>query len=193
MEKLTKISRKEVLKNLGFYDELPGPEATAKIEECEKFLLENIHPRYMCMCYDLRAEGGRIIFENCDLKLAGDKILSELYYCKKAVLFCATLSGEIDMEIGLEKDIEKGVMLDAIAAAALEDYCDLIELDIAAKFPSYQITYRFSDAYGDLPLHSSNDFVAVLDSERKIGVSVDEKGKFTPRYSITAILGLKEK
>lgn len=195
MENVFSISRKQVLKNLGYENEMPSSEDILKIEECENFVAENIHPRYMCKCYELDTEGDRVVFKDCDLKLAGSKILSELYYCKKAVLFCATLSGEIDMEIGLAgmKDIERAVLLDVVCAAALESYCDWIETDIAAKFPDYQITYRFSSEYGDLPIHSANDFVAVLDAERRIGVSVDDSGRYTPRFSITAILGLKEK
>ncbi len=200
MERLTGINRKQILKNLNYEDETADQITLEKISDCEILVLKNIHPRYMGKCYNLRSENDRVflvdnqIKEN-ELKLSGEKILSELYYCEKAVLFCITLSGDIDMEIGLieKQDIEKAIMLDAVAAAALEDYCDIVEKDVSAKYPDYQITYRFSPAYGDMPVNTNNDFVAMLDAQRRIGVSVSESGKFTPRYSIAAILGLKKK
>lgn len=195
MEKLVSINRNNVLNYLGYSDEQPSKETMDKIDAYEKIILENIHPRYMCKCYDLKKEDGRVSFVDCDLKLPGNKISSELFYCKKAVLFCATLSDDIDLLISLagKEDIEKAVILDCLSAAALEDFCDLIEIDISEKFPAYQITFRFSPLYGDLPEGAESEFVAILDSERKIGVSYSDNGVFTPRYSITAILGLKEK
>lgn len=195
MKELKTIDRKIILKNLGYEAELIDKSFMDKIDTYEEELLTNIHPRYMCKCYDLAKEDGKVSLADCDLPLQGPKIANELYYCKKAVLFCATLSGDIDLLIGLANrdDIEKAVILDGIAAAALEEYCDMVETDIADKFPDYQITFRFSPAYGDLPEGSERDFTAVLDSERRIGVSYSESGVFTPRYSITAILGLMEK
>lgn len=200
MERLTKINRKQILQNLNYDDENADKDTLRKIDDCEMLVLNNIHPRYMGKCYNLKSENDRIYLVDSQikdnyLKLSGEKILSELYYCEKAILFCITLSGDIDMEIGLieRQDIEKAIMLDAVAAAALEGYCDIVEKDVSSKYPDYQITYRFSPLYGDLPAATNNDFVAMLDAERRIGVSVSAGGKFTPRYSIAAILGLKKK
>lgn len=195
MKELKAIDRRLILRNLGYQAEIIDNNFMEKIDAYEEELLKNVHPRYMCKCYDLAKEDGKVSLADCDLPLQGPKIANELYYCKKAVLFCATLSGDIDLLIGLANrdDIEKAVILDCIAAAALEEYCDMVETDIAEKFPNYQITFRFSPAYGDLPEGSERDFTAVLDSERRIGVSYSESGSFTPRYSITAILGLMEK
>lgn len=200
LERLTGINRKQILKNLSYEDETADKITLEKISDCEILVMKNIHPRYMGKCFNLRSENDRVYLvdnqtKGNELKLSGEKILSELYYCEKAVLFCITLSGDIDMEIGLieKQDIEKAIMLDAVASAALEDYCDIVEKDVSAKYPDYQITYRFSPAYGDMPVNTNSDFVAMLDAERRIGVSVSESGKFTPRYSIAAILGLKKK
>lgn len=195
MKELKTVDRKRILKNLGYEAEIIDRSFMEKIDAYEEELFEHIHPRYMCKCYELSKADGKVSLANCDLPLQGQKIANELYYCKKAVLFCATLSGDIDLLIGLvnREDIEKAVILDCIAAAALEEYCDIVETDIASKFPDYQITFRFSPTYGDLPEGSEHDFTAVLDTERRIGVSYTKNGVFTPRYSITAILGLMEK
>ncbi len=195
MKELKTIDRKIILKNLGYQAELIDKSFMDKIDAYEEELLQNIHPRYMCKCYDLAKGDGKVSLADCDLPLQGPKMANELYYCKKAVLFCATLSGDIDLLIGLanREDIEKAVILDCIAATPLEEYCNMVETDMAEKFPNYQITFRFSPRYGDLPEGSERDFTAVLDSERRIGVSYSESGVFTPRYSITAILGLMEK
>lgn len=195
MKEIKSIDRKVILKNLCYEAEIIDKSFMDKIDLYEEELLSNIHPRYMCKSYDLVKEEGRVLLAECDLPLQGAKIANDLYYCKKAVLFCATLSGDIDLIIGLagREDVEKAIILDGIAAAALEEYCDIVEADIAEKFPDYQITFRFSPSYGDLPEGSERDFTAVLDSERRIGVSYGENNMFTPRYSITALLGLMEK
>lgn len=195
MKKLAAINRKTVLKFLGYEAELIGPELMEKIDALELELLSNIHPRYICKAFDLDKADGKVSLKDCDLLLPGEKISRELYYCSKAALFCATLSDDIDLLISLagREDIERAVILDCLAAAALEEYCDLVEEDIASRFPEYQITFRFSPLYGDLPQGTESDFTAILDSGRKIGVSYSENGVFTPRFSITAIIGLKEK
>ncbi len=195
MKEIKSVDRKIILKNLSYEAEIIDKSFMDKIDVYEEEVLANIHPRYMCKCYDLVKEDGKVSLAECDLPLQGPKIANDLYYCEKAVLFCATLSGDIDLVIGLagREDVEKAVILDGIAAAALEEYCDMVETDIADKFPNYQITFRFSPTYGDLPEGSERDFTAVLDTERRIGVSYSEANRFTPRYSITAILGLMEK
>lgn len=192
MRKLSTINRKTALKFLGYEAELISPELAAKIDECELLLLENIHARYMSKCYNLIKAEGKVSLSECDLPLPGAKIANELFYCEKAVLFCATLSDDIDLLISVEssKDIERGVILDCLAAAALEEYCDIVEQDIKEKYKDYKFTFRFAPLYGDLPEGAERDFTCVLDSERRIGVSYSENGIFTPRYSITAILGL---
>lgn len=200
MEKLKAINRRQIFKNLNCENEMVDRDTLQKVDDCEMLVLNNIHPRYMGKCFNVKNGEDRICLSDSqtrgnDIEIFGKKIISELYYCEKAVLFCITLSGDIDLEIGLieKQDIEKAIMLDAVASAALEDYCDLVEKDVSEKFPDYQITYRFSPLYGDMPINMNNDFVAVLDAERRIGVCVSESGKFTPRYSIAAVLGLKKK
>lgn len=195
MKELKAIDRKLILKNLGYEAELVDEDFRSKIDLCEEEVLANIHPRYMCRAFDLVLQDGKIVLPEPDLMLPGSKITNELYYCNKAVFFCATLSGDIELSLDIagREDVEKAVIMDSIASAALEDYCDLIELDIAEKFPGYQLTYRFSTRYGDMSEGCEYEFAAIMDTERKIGVSFTEAGTATPRYSIIAILGLKNK
>lgn len=195
VKNLKSINRRTVLKFLGYEAALISPELMEKIDTLEEELISNIHPRYMCKVFDLEKVDGKVELKNYNLTLPGEKISKELYYCSKAVLFCATLSDDIDLMISIagREDIERAVILDCLAAAALEEYCDLVEEDIASRFPDHKITFRFSPLYGDLPQGTESEFTAVLDSERKIGVSYSENGVFTPRFSITAIIGLKDK
>ena len=196
MKEIKTIDRRVVLKNLGYEAERIDDDFMRKLDICEEKILPYIHPRYISCCYDIEIENERIIFTKPDLQLPGEKIVKDLYYCKKAVLFCATISDEAEPEIlAAEKtDIEKAVMLDSMAHAALEECCDNIEKEIAAKYPEYQITYRFSPAYEDLPKETNVDFTAVLNSESLAGISYNpDTEQFSPKYSIAAILGLMNK
>ena len=195
MDEIKGIDYKIVLKNLGYEAEQIDPMFIEKLDICEEEIFSSFLPRFTSKCYTIKKDEDRILLVEPDMYLPGKKIEKDLYYCDKAVLFCATVSGKTDVLIQRAEAsaIEKAVLMDSIAWGALEKYCDYIETDVSAKYPDYILTNRFSAKYGDFPIGSSKDFTAILDSERKIGVSCNEAGVFSPRYSLTGILGLIRK
>jgi hypothetical protein len=54
------------------------------------------------------------------------------------------------------------------------------------------ITRRFSPGYGDLPLDIQPALLAVLDAERRIGLTCTQSLILLPRKSVTALIGLGE-
>lgn len=54
------------------------------------------------------------------------------------------------------------------------------------------MTWRFSPGYGDLPLETQRELVRVLDTHRKIGVSLTGSCLMMPSKSVTAILGISD-
>ena len=49
---------------------------------------------------------------------------------------------------------------------------------------------RFSPGYGDLPLSAQKNIFAVLDPERRIGLTLNSSLLMSPSKSVTAFVGL---
>ena len=130
------------------------------------------------------------------LKFEGKAIDALLHDCEICAIFCATIGNDIEALIRKWqlKDLAFAAMLDACASSAVESLCDAVEKDMANEFGAQglYLTDRFSPGYGDLPLSIQPDFCVVLDTSRKIGVSVSESGIMIPRKSVTAIVGISK-
>ena len=75
------------------------------------------------------------------------------------------------------------------AAAAVEQMCDQIELELQGHFPGCSFPFRYSPGYGDLPLELQNPLLDLLDAPRRVGLCASASHILTPRKSVTAILG----
>ena len=51
---------------------------------------------------------------------------------------------------------------------------------------------RVSPGYGDISLTMQKDIFAILDCERKIGITLNEDLLMSPSKSVTAIAGIKK-
>lgn len=86
------------------------------------------------------------------------------------------------------------VIYQAAAAAMVETYCDEVNERIrqdAAQRGMY-CRPRFSPGYGDFPIAHQRDFSRLLDTPRKIGLTVTESCLLAPIKSVTAVIGLSE-
>ena len=76
-----------------------------------------------------------------------------------------------------------------VTAAAVEQMCDQIELELQGHFPGCSFPFRYSPGYGDLPLELQNPLLDLLDAPRRVGLCASASHILTPRKSVTAILG----
>ncbi len=164
------------------------------IDNCEKELLNSITPAYYYSIFNINHEPNKVTLENCDLSLIGEDISNHLKDCDKAILFCATLSHGPDklIRINQVRDMTKSIIIDALASAAIEQICDLIQEEIKERFPSLYQTWRFSPGYGDLPLDIQKEFINVLSATKRAGISSTNTNMLIPSKSVTAIIGLSE-
>ena len=86
-------------------------------------------------------------------------------------------------------DMLRALALDCSAAAAVEQMCDQIELELQGHFPGCSFPFRYSPGYGDLPLELQNPLLDLLDAPRRVGLCASASHILTPRKSVTAILG----
>ncbi len=85
----------------------------------------------------------------------------------------------------------KGIVTDCIGSAAIEAFCDKINLSF--DNPDF-LRPRFSPGYGDLPLECQRNIIEFLQTKKNIGMSLTESLMMVPVKSVTAIIGIgKEK
>lgn len=196
--KLEKINRDEAFRYMGQRGELSeGLRALA--DECEARLLEVVSPRFVYTVFglDIKIEiglGERVSVCGTALTLAGESIREHLKGCGKCVLMAATLGAGVDSLIReLESTaMEKAFVTDALASAAIEQVCDMAELEIKERLAGFSLTWRFSPGYGDLPLGIQKQFIDVLNAPKRIGLTVTDNQILVPRKSVTAIIGVSE-
>jgi 5-methyltetrahydrofolate--homocysteine methyltransferase len=84
----------------------------------------------------------------------------------------------------------KALITDAFAGVAIEQVCDKVEEQIKEMMPDKYMTYRFGIGYGDLPLEQIAEFLAVLGTQKTIGVTVTAGNMMSPSKSVACITGI---
>lgn len=193
---LKQLDRAEAFRYMG----MRGGEIPEKInelaDECEQRLLAAISPKFVYAVFELERlhDTDGILVKNTPLVLKGKSIAEHLAGCEKCVLFAATLGAGADTVIrGFESGaMEKAVIADSLASAAIEQVCDLAEQEIKEKLAGMNFTWRFSPGYGDLPLDIQRDFLETLNAAKRIGLTVTDSLILIPRKSVTAVIGVSE-
>ena len=161
-------------------------EAFLQLDQCAK-------KRSVCRIFQLeQMADDRFKIGKLDVKSKG--LGKNLKGCSSVAVFGATLGIEVDRLIQRSsvRNMAKAVVVQACAAAYLEEYCDQIqeELRREKEKEALYLRPRFSPGYGDLSLALQKDIFAVLDCPRKIGITLNESLLMSPSKSVTAIIGV---
>jgi 5-methyltetrahydrofolate--homocysteine methyltransferase len=192
---INNINKNEVARYLGYKDTLPDVAMTKIILECEEKLRKAIKPRYCYKIFELKSVEDGVLLEGTELVLKGESISNHLKDCEKAVVMCATLSGEVDKMLRFTEpqNMINTIVTDALANVCIEQVCDEVEKIIQSENEGYNLTWRFGVGYGDFPITTQNDFLQVLDAGKRIGVCATESSILTPKKSVTCVIGLSKK
>lgn len=194
MLKIEKLDRGEAFRYMGF----KGGEIKENIlkitEECEQELLKAIAPRYVYRVFEIEKNDEGVLLKNTSSIFKGNDIAAHLEGCNRCVLMCVTLSADTDGLIRrYEADsMEKAVIADSLASAAVEQACNLAEKEIQEAIGAYNYTWRFSPGYGDFPLDIQKEFLDIIDAPKRIGVNITDSLILVPRKSVTAVMGISE-
>ena len=111
-------------------------------------------------------------------------------------LLAATLGQEVDRQISLAQQINMfdGMTLDACASVRIDAFIDqFIKSDIKPGLhEGEKLTQRFSPGYGDLSMNAIEDIIAILNAQKRIGLSVTRSLMMSPIKSVTAIIGINK-
>lgn len=183
---------KEAVRYLGYGKETADERTRGMISEAFLQLEETADPKSICRIFDIgqNLEEG---IEIGNLTIISHSLARNLQGCDKAVLFGATLGAETDHLIRRASltDMSRAVVLQACAAAYLEEYCDARQRVIAEEMEREGrfLRPRFSPGYGDFDIHYQEPIMRMLDCAKQIGLAMTDGYMMTPSKSVTAVIG----
>lgn len=174
---------------LGYLDE----PMRALAEKLVKRLKEVCTPKivYREFAVERKGDGIYLLSEY----FGGEDIKKHLEGCERCILMSLTLGVRADglLRTLESSDMSAAVVCDTLCSVLTEQLCDEAQSQIAAEYSGRFITQRYSPGYGDLPLDTNKSIAKLLDTPKRIGVSVTESCLLLPRKSVTAIIGISEK
>lgn len=188
------IDRKEVLRYLGYGKSAADENVNLLIDQCAMELYDVASPKHIYKIMPVSETGDEIHAEGVTIK--SRNLTKNLFGCDRMVLFAATLGPQVDQLIAKKSCLamSEAVIMQATAAVAIEEYCDLCQDEIAkvAVEEGFFLRPRFSPGYGDFSIAHQHDFMRLLDCPRKIGLTMTEKYLLVPSKSVTAVIGLSK-
>lgn len=186
---------KEILRYLG-YGKQDADEAVMKlIVSCLGELKGVIRPKYLAREFPLvldesGIDGGCFRTESRNLR-------RNLEDCEGIVVFAATLGTGADYLLGRYSRVRmsRAVVLQAAAAALLEEYCNGVCGELAGKYKEKGLFLRprFSPGYGDFPLDVQPELLDALEAGKRLGIKLTDSFLMMPSKSVTAVMGISSK
>ena len=160
---------------------------------CESEIREKISPRVAFLRLPIERTDGCLCIG--DIKTESTALLKTLDGYSEAVIFAVTLGTDVDRLIRSASLVSKlrGFILDSVASAYAEALCELAEKKIFNALDGVILGKRFSPGYADLPLSVNRELLSLLGSDKNIGIYILDSALMSPRKSVTAIIGVKEK
>ena len=128
------------------------------------------------------------------IPLPGTTLLRHLEGCSEAYLACGTLGPGLDA-LQRRVSVKSGadaLIVQAIGAAMIERQMDAVEDEIRAELaPGESLLSRYSPGYGDFQLEAQRPILTLLDTPRKIGVSLTDSLLMVPSKSVSAVIGVR--
>ena len=184
------ISNKEVMRYLGYRDAVADERTISHITELIDLFTAKVVPQSVYGIWDCQIASSEVTLGG--MTVHSRNLARHLEGCRRVVLLAATLGAEADTLIRRfsVQDMEKAVIAQAVSAAMIEAYCNIIEGELAQKteFDGQYPTSRFSPGYGDFDIVHQKDILSILNSGR-IGLTLTEGYMLIPSKSVTAIIG----
>ena len=183
---------KEAVRYLGFGKNTADERTLTMIRDCFAELEHTAGPRSICRIFEMgKTEDGKISIGK--LEIESRSLSRNLQGCDRIVLFGATLGAETDRLLTRASltDMAKAVVLQACAAAYLEEYCDECQRKIGEEMEreGRYLRPRFSPGYGDFDIRYQEPLMQMLDCAKTIGLTMTDNYMMTLTKSGTAVTG----
>ena len=185
-------NQKEILRYLGYRGKPADEVVLAQIEACKDELEAVLAPKAIFRTFAVKVTGEHQL-EIGGMQIHSKQLSQHISGCQQASVFAATLGAQTDLLIQRYNilDLSKAVILQACAAAAIEEYCDERQEEIRLEAASQQLYLRprYSPGYGDFDLSHQKALLALLDAPKRIGLTATDRFILAPSKSVTAIIG----
>ena len=156
----------------------------AELEVCAEI-------RWVYRIFEYKEETDGTIFIG-QMKINSKNLSKNLKNCQEVVVMAATLGMEVDRLLKRYSitDMSRAVVLQACAAAFLEENCEKYQNEIRLEMKGKYLRPRFSPGYGDFNIEHQEDIIQMLEASKKIGLGRTESYMLIPTKSVTAIIGI---
>lgn len=123
-----------------------------------------------------------------------DSLAAHIGECRDVYLVCGTIGTVFD---SLQRRVSAtsasdSLILQAIGAAMIEKLMDHAENEMRKELAEGEsLTPRYSPGYGDFPLDAQRTMLELLDTPRRIGVTLTGTMLMVPSKSVSAVIGVK--
>lgn len=187
------VEHSEILRYLGYHGQQPDEQTQERIEGCLTELQQKAQPKSIFRAFELTLPAPDMLKIET-LLVHSRNLARNLKGCTCVYLMAATLGVDVDRIITRASAvrISDAVIYQAAAAALIESYCDEVNdaLRHEAETQGLYCRPRFSPGYGDFKIEHQRDLVRLLDTPRKIGLTVTDSYLLAPMKSVTAVIGL---
>lgn len=182
---------KEAIRYLGYGKHAVDENTRALISESFADLQQTAERKSIYRIFDIRHTEKICIGT---MEVESKNLAKNLKGCEQAVIFGATLGIGVDRLIQRTSitNMAKAVVLQACAAAYLEEYCDICQEKIAEELQKEgkYLRPRFSPGYGDFSLSHQPQLLRMIESAKTIGLTMTDSFLMTPTKSVTALIGV---
>lgn len=166
---------------------------TRKLIACSFQELEQaVDRRIVYRIFELEQRNQKVVIGPLDIE--SKALAKNVKGCEKAILLGATLGPETDRLLRKYAlvDMAKAVVIQACAAAMLEEYLDDRQDKMKEELQTegWYLRPRFSPGYGDFDIRHQKLLLRMLESEKKIGLMATGSCMLIPTKSVTAVIGL---
>ena len=184
---------KEAIRYLGYGKSSIDEKTYVLIQECFEELERISVPKCVYQIFELSFSQEDEL-QICNLHIKSKNLYKNLRGCEQVVLFGTTLGSVLDRQLHTYEitDMAKAVVMQACAAAMLEEYCDKVQNEIAMELSAEHLYLRprFSPGYGDFSILHQQAILNMLDAPKRIGLTMTDAYMLAPTKSVTAIIGV---
>ena len=192
---MIELDRAEAIRYMGYHGAQPEDTVLESLTRCGAALQQAVEPKSIYRIFPLLALDEDTL-RIADIQIHSRNLARNLQGCREVCLMAATLGIGPDRLITRASAVRMSdaVIYQAAAAAMIETYCDKVNENIRqeAAVRGMYCRPRFSPGYGDFPITHQRDFSRLLDTPRKIGLTVTESCLLAPIKSVTAVIGLSD-